>query len=410
MLQRGYNLIRELGKRNQVHLLAFVHPDVLSTTALVEESKAELGQHCEFVEYFTLWPKKSRLHRVAGLAWGALSRLPFSALAHRSHAFRARVDELAASGALDLVHYDTLALAQYADLASGTPKVLTHHNIESQLMERRAAREAGAAARWYVRQQARKIRDFELNECRRFDLNVLVSEVDALSLTSMLPGLRVAVVPNGVDTDYFEAKRAGGDENAPSLIYTGGMNMFANRDAVLYFASEVWPSIRREVPGARFYAVGQDPPVELRKLAEADRSVIVTGYVDDIRPLVAAAAVYVVPLRVGGGTRLKILDAMAMRRAIVSTSVGAEGIRATPGRHIVIADEPGDFARRTVELLRDPARRRLLGDEARALVEREYAWGIVARRLEEAYEAAVAASRGREGGQRAARTDSQCAA
>jgi glycosyltransferase involved in cell wall biosynthesis len=205
-------------------------------------------------------------------------------------------------------------------------------------------------------------------------------------LTQIVPGLCTALVPNGVDIEYFRPDQ---QEEQPALIYTGGMNMFANRDAVMYFIAQIWPQIRRLVPDVRFYAVGQDPPKELLALADQDKQIIVTGYVNDIRPLVREAAVYVVPLRVGGGTRLKVLDAMAMGKAMVTTSIGCEGLEVCPDEHVVVADHPDQFAERTVHLLGNRLRRLELGRAARELVERRYSWAHVGGQLLDAYHVAL---------------------
>jgi sugar transferase (PEP-CTERM/EpsH1 system associated) len=393
VLQRGFNLIREIGRRNEVHLLAFVHPDVLGSVELLDESRKALGEHCRKIEYFDLWPKKSKVHQTAGLLWGGMSELPFSVLAHRSGVFEASMAEVLRREEIDLVHYDTLALAQFSRDTKGVPRVLTHHNIESQLMKRRADTESNPLAKFYLSQQARKISAYELAECGKFDLNIFVSDTDAASLKNRLPGIRAEVIPNGVDLQYFKLDPTDDVAGKPTLIYTGGMNMFANRDAVLFFLREIWPAIKQEIPEVRFYAVGQDPPSELLRMADGDSSVVVTGYVDDIRPLVAQSAVYVVPLRVGGGTRLKILDAMAMERAIISTSVGAEGINVTSGKNILLVDAPSEFAARTLELLRNPDLRAKLGLEARKLVESEYSWDRIGGRLQDAYESVLTGKR-----------------
>lgn len=385
VLQRGYNVIRELHKRGAVHLLAFLHPDTLTDAAAVARSRETLGRYCESIEYFPLWPKRNRLARAVAFVAGALWPDPFSVLAHRSGAFRARVDAWLGSGRVDLVHYDTIALAQYLPRRPAHPSVVTHHNVESKLMARRAAAEANGAARWYVRAQADRLRSYEARHSPRFDMNIVMSELDAKDLAAIAGAVPTAVVPNGVDTAYF-APRPGQETSA--LIYTGGMNMFANRDAVLYFLEHAWPRIRAAVPEAVFYVVGQDPPPELKRRATPESGVVITGYVDDVRPYVAKAAVYVVPLRIGGGTRLKVVDALAQGKAIVSTTIGCEGIEVTPGENILIADEPRAFADQVIGLLRNPEERERLGRAARALAERRYAWDKVGTRLEEAYEQA----------------------
>ena len=386
VLQRGYNIVRELSRESQVHLLAFVHPDVLPTEEACRDSQVVLSKYCEAVEYFSLWPKTSSLHRIAGLAAGAVSSQPFSVLAHRSALFQRRVAELVATKDFDLIHVDTIALAQFLDQRWSIPTVLTHHNIESQLMERRAGAESSLLARLYLRRETRKLLAYEAEMSGTFDVNVFVAQTDEQTLTERVSGLRTAVVSNGVDVDYFTPNRG---KDSPTLIYAGGMNMFANRDAVMFFLNEIWPLIRNQVPDVRFFAVGQDPPKELLELAARDPQIVVTGYVNDVRPLVRDASVYVVPLRVGGGTRLKVLDAMAMGKAMVSTSIGCEGLDVLPDKHLLVADSLEQFSDKTVKLLLDPSRRNTLGCAARELVEQRYSWRMIGGQLLNAYHLAI---------------------
>lgn len=387
VLQRGYHLIRELGREAKVHLLAFIHPDVLVTEEALRESRTALGKFCEAVEYVPLWPKASSVHRVAAVAASAASSQPFSVIAHRSSAFQRRVSALVDQGGFDLIHVDTIALAQFVGARCQIPTVLTHHNIESLLMERRAGAEPRRLAKWFIGREAAKLAAYEERIMRRFDVNIVVSRSDEAILSTRVPGVRTALVPNGVDIEYFTPNS--GDEN-PALIYTGGMNMFANRDAVMSFLRDTWPLIVERAPDVRFYAVGQDPPKELVEFSARDPRVVVTGYVTDIRPLVRQAAVYVVPLRVGGGTRLKVLDALAMGKAMVSTSIGCEGIEVQPGEHLIVADTSADFANATLALLADKPRRLRLGRAGRSLVESRYSWRTVWGQLLDAYHDAVA--------------------
>jgi sugar transferase (PEP-CTERM/EpsH1 system associated) len=390
VLQRGFNLVRDLSRRVELHLMAFVHPDVLPTPEKVAESRKVLGELCAAVEYFPLWAKKSKAHKLLAIGNSASSSTPFSVIAHRSAAFAKRVDENLRSRPFDILHVDTIALSQFVPPSSGVATVLTHHNIESMLMARRGQVESRQLARRFLQRESAKLEAYERDQSPRFDMNVMMSVPDANALERLAPGSRIAVVPNGVDTDYFSPDGGG---HAAALIYTGGMNMFANSDAVMYFLNQIWPRIVAKAPDVQFFAVGQDPPKELRAIAAADSRVVVTGYVDDIRPFVRKAAVYVVPLRVGGGTRLKVLDAMSMGKAMVSTSVGCEGIDVVNGRHLVIADEPESFANATIALLNDDARRQALSRAARARAEELYAWPVIGRQLFDAYETAIAARR-----------------
>jgi sugar transferase (PEP-CTERM/EpsH1 system associated) len=391
VLQRGYNLLRELGKEHSVHLLAFHHPDELAEGAPLENGLHELRKFCREVEHFPLWPKRSAAHKLAAFAAGALYPRPFSVLAHRSKALADRIRAICSSESPpDIVHLDTIALAPYLELCGGVPTVLGHHNIESQLMARRADHEAGTLARWYVARQARLLVDFERQYASRFPLNITVSSADATTLEKICPGARTAVLPNGVDTDYFTRRP---DTGMPSLIYTGGMNMFANRDAVEWFLQAIWPTVKKAIPGVRFYAVGARPSKAVLDMATQDPSIEAPGFVPDVRTWVARAAVYVVPLRVGGGTRLKMVDAMAQGKAIVSTTVGAEGIDGQDGVHFVLADTPDAIAAQVIRLLADSTARERLGTAARKRAEERYAWPMLGKQLAAHYSKVVGGAR-----------------
>lgn len=386
LLQRGYNLLREVTREADVHLLAFVHPDVLPTEVSRIESLKVMEKLCDRVELFPLWSKASRVHYAAALAMSACSSQPFGVIGYRSAAYQRRVKQLLETESFDIVHADTIELSQFLGPRQRVPSVLTHQNVESVLMERRAQVETGLLARRFLQRETAKLVRYEQMATRWYNVNILVSQLDAQVLTGFVPDLRTAVVDNGVDVEYFTPMS---EPESPALIYAGSMTMFANRDAVTYFAKEIWPRICAQEPNIQFYAVGKNPPQELLTLAAADPRIVVAGYVDDIRPLVRKSAVYVVPLRVGGGTRLKVLDAMAMGKAIVSTSIGCEGLDVRPGEHLMVVDTPDMFAREVLALLANRQKRLELGRAARSLVEGRYSWKIIGSRLLEAYRDAI---------------------
>ena len=387
VLQRGFNILRELGRLHDIHLLAFHHPDELPPGDAVEHSKLELGRFCRTLEYFDLWPKRSTAHKALGLAVAAVHPLPFSVLAQRNSHLSRRLAEICTGDRRpEIVHLDTIALAPFAADCGAIPTVLAHHNVESVLMERRAEHEKGWIRKRFVKAQAAKLRRYESLACRRFPLNITVSQDDALTLERICPGIRTAIVPNGVDTDYFQPRPG---HETPAIVFTGGMNMFANRDAVEWFLDAVWPLLKAAVPDVQFFAIGQRPSPRIRHHAEADAGVHAPGHVADVRPWVERAAVYVVPMRVGGGTRLKVVDAMAQGKAIVSTSLGAEGLEIEDGVHVLLADDPEDFATRIVSLLHSPADRQRLGRSARLLAESRYSWRKLGEGLATAYQQVV---------------------
>jgi glycosyltransferase involved in cell wall biosynthesis len=219
----------------------------------------------------------------------------------------------------------------------------------------------------------------ELRYLQRSDHVLAVSETDANFFERILDPSNISVIPTGVDVEYFRPTPE--KEEANALVFTGSMDWLANEDGILYFMREILPRIRQEIPDATLWVVGRRPSKKLIQAASELRGIEVTGTVEDIRPYIAKASVYIVPLLVGGGTRLKIFEAMAMGRAIVSTSIGAEGLPAVSGKHLLLADQPEEFARQVVELLRDTKRRKELGERARSLVEQNYSWQSVGNLL-----------------------------
>jgi glycosyltransferase involved in cell wall biosynthesis len=274
---------------------------------------------------------------------------------------------------------DAIELAAYAFSAAARVRILNHQNAESLLLLRRARAVAHPGAKAYLHIQALKLSRYERRMLPQFDLNLAVSEIDRQVLLGKAPSARIEVIPNGVDTEYFHV--SGGDIRDHSILFVGGLTWFPNLDAVHYLLRDIWPLIRRQLPSATCKLVGRVPPG--RALTHLPDGVETTGFVDDVRPFFAGASVFAVPLRVGGGTRLKILDAMASGKAIVSTSIGCEGLGLIPEKEILIGDSPEEFARQVVRVCQDAALRLALGAAGRARVEREYAWGTIGEKLDQ---------------------------
>jgi glycosyltransferase involved in cell wall biosynthesis len=278
------------------------------------------------------------------------------------------------------------------DSGVGHPiSVFDDHNAEYVLQQRAFETDVRQPRHWiealYSLIQWKKLSRYEATVCRLADRVVAVSEADKATLQRLVPGLDVTVVPNGVDVGYYTSADI---QPLPlpshSLIFTGKMDFRPNVDAGLWFCQEVLPLVRRRMPDVRFYIVGQSPHRRVLRLTD-DPAVTVTGYVDDVRPYIAGACVYVIPLRIGGGTRLKVLEAMAIGKPIVSTSLGCEGFQGlVPGRELSLADTPEEFAQQVIGLLDDASRRERLGQAARRFVEEQYDWRLIVPKLERAYE------------------------
>jgi len=402
---RNYNLIVHLAARHEVHLLSFVR----SRDELARATP--LRERCRSIEVVPA-PKRSPLKRLLSTLF---SPLPDMALRLPSAEFRAKLEAYLRRERFDVLQVEGIEMAQYGlsliayrlspdshDMRYAIRDmrfVFDDHNAEYVLQRRAFETDVRRPSRWpgalYSFVQWQKLRRYEAEACRRFDRVVAVSAADAAALSCLVPGLSVTIVPNGVDTEYFKPQGAGGKEQgedkalpfAPCLlplVFTGKMDFRPNVDAVLWFCDEVLPLVQREIPTVHFYIVGRDPNRRVLSLKENPK-VTVTGYVEDVRPYIARSAVYVVPLRMGGGTRLKVLEAMAMGKAIVSTSLGCEGIELT-SRELAIADIAEEFAGQIIGLLCDEARRRVLGQVARRLVEACYDWRFIVPKMEQVYE------------------------
>jgi glycosyltransferase involved in cell wall biosynthesis len=343
-----------------------------------------MKKYCKVVKVFEIPTDGRKLAWYALLFFNLFSLTPYSAWKFHSRTMERSVRKYAAEHSFDLVEIGTIALANFAKLVPDLPRLMVHHNIESELLLRRSRNLKGILAKMYVALQGHKLRRFERKACSYFDHHTTVSERDKQTLQKMYPGTMVTVVPNGVDTNYFKPIDTQIDED--SLIFIGGMSWLPNLDAMIYLIRDIWHLIQAREPNTSMNLIGRMPSKEILKFSRSNPSFKTLGFVDDVRPYMAKTAVYVVPIRVGGGTRLKILDAMAMGKAIVSTTIGCEGIDVTDGKDIIIADKPADFAEKTVELLRNRKLREQLGRNARRTAEDVYSWEKIAPKLEQVYE------------------------
>ncbi|MGA2467075.1 MAG: glycosyltransferase [Thermodesulfobacteriota bacterium] len=296
---------------------------------------------------------------------------------------RKKIREIIKTEHIDLVHVDMLPLTVYINEFEHLPKILVNHNVESVRLYRWFKTEPNPLKKVYLGIQWLKLRSFERSAMEKFDGCVVVSDVDKELLIKMEVNSRLFVVSNGTDTKFFRPNNNKVFEN--EVLWIGHMDVHTNKDAVLYFWKEIYPLLRKQYPQVRMTFVGTAPPKEIVDIAKRDGHVRVTGFVDDIRPYIDEAAVMVVPIRIGSGTRLKILDAMAMGKAIVSTSIGCEGINVTHGKNIMIADNPEDFANRTIELLKNENVRVNLEKSALTLA-KTYDWDIIREKQEGVYQ------------------------
>ncbi len=375
---RTLNLISRLASKHQITYLCHRNPDA------VEQSQAE--RHlCELgVETQTV-PReiapKSGASFYCRLASNLFSPVPYSVQSHDSHAVRKVVQELSAKGEIDLWHVEWTPYAQCVRGMVTAPWLVMAHNIESQIWLRYYQSERNPLKRWYIGQQLRKFRRFEQRVFDESSQNIVVSEADAELAADWFSVRPPEVVANGVDLDYF---RPVARIRAPAtILFLGSLDWRPNQDAVRFLLDRIWPNLYSRCPGVRLSIVGRRPPTWMIEAIGRQQGAELHSDVPDVRPHLEAARAMVVPLRIGGGSRLKILEAAAAGVPVVSTAVGAEGLSLASGRHYLEAESAESIAEALAILVNDSAKSDRIATAARQHVQEHYGWDACAERLDE---------------------------
>ena len=366
---RVHHLVEGLAVRHSVTVLCGAMPGD-------EQVVRRLRSRCRVLTVAATRP--SRLAKRAAQAL-ALARGGSWEWGHlHSAAMESALHSVMARDRFDVVQLESCRMGTLS-LPGGIPVVVDEHNVESELLQRTAAVESSPGRRAYARAEAVRLGRAESDLWRRCAGCAVTSERDAAAIRREAPGVPVEVVHNGVDVVAWRPAPLP-EAGPPHLVFTGTMNYRPNTDAAVHLVRDILPLLRLRMPQVRVTICGQDPPAAVRSLAGP--GVVVTGRVDDVRPVVASADVVVVPLRIGAGTRLKVLEAMAAGRPVVSSSLGCEGIDVIPGRHVLVADGVATFAAAVNQAVQDRALAAELAGAGRALVERRYSWEAAVRRLE----------------------------
>jgi glycosyltransferase involved in cell wall biosynthesis len=325
-------------------------------------------------------PPRSGVRFYARLAANLASSLPYSVTSHTSTAMVRALEELARREPIDLWHCEWTPYAQAIRHLPGR-RVVMAHNVESVIWQRYHETETNLAKRWYIRQQWKKFLRFERAVLQEADLTVAVSDLDAERFQLDLGVPRVDVVDNGVDTRFFHPL---GEWREPAtLLFLGSLEWRPNLDGVAALLDRIFPAVQAEEPGARLLLVGRNPPEWLQRAAASRPGVELHGNVPDVRPFLARAGMLVVPLRIGGGSRLKILEALASGTPVVSTRIGAEGLHLRADEHLTITESLDEMARAIVATIRDPEHALLRTEAGRATVLQRYDWSSLSARLEQ---------------------------
>ena len=363
---RTYNLLLRMQKEHTLHLVCHGDADTLPgcPNVVVHPVPSPVVEQRGVKFYFDL---------LANL----LSSEPYVVQRHSSKEMQKIIAELVKGYSFDLVHCEwTPYTVNLQGVLGAYPSVLSTHNVEALIWKRLWERESNPLKKSYIRIQWKKMEKYEAKAVHFYDRVMCVSDEDRQYICTEFDCPNVAVVPNGVDEQYFAPDA--GDETEHSMVFTGSMDWRPNQDAVNYFVNDIFPLIREALPTATFTIVGRFPPEDMARRWRRIPGVTVTGTVDDVRTYIARSSLYVVPLRIGGGSRLKILEALSMRKKVLSTSVGAEGLKLDSDVHLMLEDSAEDFAAKAVEMLSSPDRYERLAESGLQRVLSMYTWDSIA--------------------------------
>ncbi|RJO65797.1 MAG: glycosyltransferase [Candidatus Omnitrophota bacterium] len=373
-------------KRNFYFLKALSERGV-GITLLCEDAAPDKKNALDYLktlceEVIIIEPKKQ--NKLSALLFSLFSSLPFSVALRNSKMAKKQVNKCLRDKNFDAVICDAIFRSMNVPLQYRGFKMLYEHNIESIIVKRYAQQEKNILKKLLALLESKKLEKFETKTWNRFNCTATCSATDKEIIENRARDAKVYIIPNGVDSGYFSPDSYGLQRN--SIVYTGQIGWHPNEDALLYFVRTIYPIIKKEEPTTSLWIVGNNPTSKIRMLARNDSSIIITGYVDDVRPYIGEAHVYVVPLRIGSGTRLKILEALSMKKAIVSTSVGCEGIEVENNKHLLIRDGSVDFANAVLEIMKNDELRIRLGKNGHRLIEEKYEWNTVFGNLDEMIE------------------------
>ena len=368
---RTYNILKDLSQRHSISFVSFVQsPQEASRVG-------ELQEYCDQVK--TVGFSKFRAYRNC-LLYSPFAE-PFQVVYWHSRDMQRQVDEMMERNGFDVIHVQFFRMAQYVTKYNNEHKVLDSGDSFSLNLSRRSRLDRGLS--WpLLKVEASKVRVYETTIARWFDRVTMVSPLDRDYMLSINGNIPMSIVPMGVDLEYYQPSH---EDYGTNLLFTGSIRYFPNKDAILYFYSEIFPIIKDAVPNVKFYVVGNRPPRKISNLISGG-DVVVTGRVEDVRPYFAKSAVFVCPLRTGSGMQTKILEAMAMGVPVVTTSMGFGAIEAAAGKDIIVADDAMRFAQEVIRLLKDKESRQEVARNARKLVEGKYGWPSVVKRLDAIYE------------------------
>lgn len=394
-MQRSYYLMREVARHHEVQVVAFRQHAHQPDEARFKAALAAISEFAK-VSHVSDLPEDRYPGGRPGLALRSLlPGPPYTIRWGTCPAYRDAVRAAVAEFRPDVVHFDTISLAPYLEAIGDTPAALNHHNIESQMLLRRAEMERNPLKRFYFWQEGKRLARYESRVARKFQAHLVCADLDAERLRDTVGDVPVTVVPNGVDLEYFHPAPPGTELQPGSMLFVGGLGWYPNLSAIRFFLEDIWPLLSKQRPDIEFRIIGRNPPPDILAAAERDSRIQVLGFVDDIHPVFHSSMVYVCPIFDGGGTKLKMLDAMAMGKAIVAHPVACEGLNVKHGEHVLEATDADSFVAEIIRVLGDSSLRTRLEKNAREHVSQQFSFTSIGADLSQLYETLSAAKNDR---------------
>lgn len=392
-MQRSYNMIKQLSGDEEVTLVSLVSFSKVSSfygdyEEGYREIKNELEKICKHVELVPYGRYKRKLTKIFNGFKTLFTRDCFDVVSLKSSELQIRLDDVLQQRDFDVMHVDTIGLWPYIK-ETCIPVILNHHNIESHMLERRAQ-----MAKWpfktYLKIQANKLYKLERKASQIAEMNITCSTLDGDRLKEH-GKIKVVTIPNGVDLDYFTRRKDYDLSKGKELIFAGGLDWYPNRDAMVFFSEKIWPLLNQKKSDKPFKmtVVGKGVIPSLNELSNKDSNLKVAGFVDDVRDYLEDAGIYVCPIKDGGGTKLKVLDALAMGVPLVAHPISCEGIDVTNGKDVIFAESPQEFAEAIMSLSDDELLRKDLSQNGRLLIEELYSYKKIGVKMIEQYQDVV---------------------
>ncbi len=389
VLQRSYHFLRQLSRYHEIDLLAFNQKDLMSPlVSSIEQGSMVAHNHfsefCQRVEFFDI-PSDKTSFRKKILAFKSLfTNFPYTLNWLLSDQFEKRIKELIKQEHYDFIHFDTISLAPFKSVCGNIPTSLDHHNIESHMLFRRAEKENNLLKKWYFTQEGKRLEKFEKLFCPQFIFNFTCSDIDTRRLKEITSISQIHTIPNGVDIKYFNPDSNTNKMNR--LLFIGTLSWYPNIEAVNFIANSIWPLIKNKLPGTIIDIIGANPPISIQKIAQNDPDFHVHGFVDDILPFFKKAKCYICPIKDGGGTKLKIIDALSMGMAIVADPIACEGINVENKHNILLSETANDYLENIKIILEQDTFREHLQVNARKLAVNSYSYDQLGKKLSSLYE------------------------